>query len=249
MAAEPALRDSFGTAMIHLLEFEGRSIPYSIRFSSRARRRRIVVRPGRVEIVAPRGDRERILHELIRERRDWVFRKLSDLTEREERIRDLTAFNVGSGDTIPYKGRKLPLRIHRSEERRIRVAYRTGFHVHCHHRSTEEEIRRELERWFRARLLADAAKLVRKYSPVLGVNPGGVTARKMKTRWGSCGRNGNINLNLKLVHLPAWTVEYVVVHELCHLRYRNHSKDFWNLVGSVLPEGVSAAKRLENELL
>ncbi|MBD3278904.1 MAG: DUF45 domain-containing protein, partial [Candidatus Aegiribacteria sp.] len=82
-----------------------------------------------------------------------------------------------------------------------------------------------------------------------GVEPGRIVFRNMKSRWGSCGVSGNISLNLKLIHLPRSAFEYVVIHELCHLRYRNHSREFWQLVASLMPGGIPASKTLEAAML
>lgn len=63
-----------------------------------------------------------------------------------------------------------------------------------------------------------------------------VFIRNQKTRWGSCSRRGNINLNYKIALIPAHLADYIIVHELCHLGEMNHSKDFWNLVAKTMPE-------------
>jgi hypothetical protein len=67
------------------------------------------------------------------------------------------------------------------------------------------------------------------------VAPCKVVIKDQKTRWGSCSKKGNINLNWRLIMAPLHVIDYVVVHELCHLKVMNHSKDFWNLVESIQP--------------
>jgi predicted metal-dependent hydrolase len=69
-----------------------------------------------------------------------------------------------------------------------------------------------------------------------GVHLGKVTIKKMRSRWGSCSGRGNISINLLLGHLPDELLEYVIVHEVCHLVHRNHSKKFWSLVAANSPE-------------
>lgn len=74
------------------------------------------------------------------------------------------------------------------------------------------------------------------YHPMTGGNYTSITVRDQKSRWGSCSSRGTLSFNYRLIFAPAGVLDYVVVHELCHLTHMNHSKDFWNLVASVMPE-------------
>ncbi len=79
-------------------------------------------------------------------------------------------------------------------------------------------------------------QMVTAWAAVMGLNPGRVQMRTMYRKWGSCSSNGNITLNTALYWLPDHLVEYVVVHELAHLKVFNHSPTFWALVGQYIPE-------------
>lgn len=89
--------------------------------------------------------------------------------------------------------------------------------------------------------LADRAVIaipprVKHYAGILGVSYGRITIRNQTTRWGSCSSKGNLNFNCLLMLMPPDIADYVIVHELCHLKEMNHSKAFWALVASVLPD-------------
>lgn len=79
-------------------------------------------------------------------------------------------------------------------------------------------------------------KRVEYYHTFTGGNYSKITIRDQKTRWGSCSATGTLSFNFRLMMAPPRVLDYVVVHELCHLTHMNHSKDFWNMVESILPD-------------
>ena len=78
---------------------------------------------------------------------------------------------------------------------------------------------------------------------------GKITIKNHKTRWGSCSKKRNLNFNYKIIFLPEKLAEYIVAHELCHLREFNHSQKFWNLVGRAVPNYKDVAKQIRKQIL
>ncbi len=105
-------------------------------------------------------------------------------------------------------------------------------------RLTSAETRRleAIKRRYREEARNILEKRVAYYHPLTGGRYTAVTVRDQKSRWGSCSSRGTLSFNYRLIFAPPEILDYVVVHELCHLTHMNHSKDFWNKVGSVIPD-------------
>jgi len=87
---------------------------------------------------------------------------------------------------------------------------------------------------------------LRMYSDVYGFKFNRVSIRNQKTRWGSCSKKGNLNFNYRILKLPNHLAEYIIIHELCHLKEFNHSKKFWNLVAQIMPRYLESKKELKS---
>ena len=103
-----------------------------------------------------------------------------------------------------------------------------------------------MERELRRELKMQLQRLIDKWEPVMGVKSAGFTIKKMKTRWGSCNvKSHHLNFNLLLAKVPSECAEYVVVHELAHIRHKNHGAAFYQLIASVLPDYKERIKLLK----
>lgn len=100
----------------------------------------------------------------------------------------------------------------------------------------EESIARALCRFAEAEARLHLTDRVRYWSGQMGMRPSGISFRRQKTRWGSCSSEGHVSLNWKLIFAPEAVIDYVVIHELAHLKHQDHSKDFWDLVEKYDPE-------------
>ncbi len=97
-------------------------------------------------------------------------------------------------------------------------------------------IKDNLEKFYKEKAVKVLKERTDYYSNILKVAPKNIVIKNQKTLWGSCSSKGNINYNYKIVMAPLKILDYIVVHELCHLVHMNHSKDFWQLVESIIPD-------------
>nr|WP_241696906.1 SprT family zinc-dependent metalloprotease [Mariprofundus sp. KV] len=97
-------------------------------------------------------------------------------------------------------------------------------------------IRRVIEKWYRQQAEIHLKQRTEQLAKVLGKSPTHVGVKGYRSRWGSCHLDGRIYFNWRLIMAPEWVIDYVILHELCHLIHHNHSKNYWALVESVMPD-------------
>lgn len=211
----------------------------TIRQSLKARRLRIVVRPDTVELVIPRGGSERAALRFLELHKPWVLSKLEEARKRLGATPEKPTLIAADG-TIPFQGLHLRAQEVRISGQRLRVRFEhdAGFEFHIPEGVSPSEDHLKAGLFVAVRPWLDVA--VRRHIEVLvgleNLNPRMIRIKRMRSRWGSCGPRGDINLNWILAFMPPEILEYVVFHELCHLRHRNHSEDFWSLVATRIPD-------------
>lgn len=215
------------------------AFPVSIRHSPRARHVRLVVKPVGVELVVPPQVSEAQALAFLHQQRQWVERKL---TEMQSRLEPTTYPQepLASGSTVPFQGREVPLvvRWHAGSRLRITRAEDGAFEIALPGTSAtpvDLQVRAALFAWVRQWMRVEAARLAHHHAHESGLLPRDIRIKRMKSRWGSCGLRDDINLNWVLAFAPPSVLEYVVVHEICHIRHRNHSREYWALVSHYLP--------------
>ena len=148
------------------------------------------------------------------------------------------------GEMFLYRGehRTLTCVAERTPEERVRIS---GGRLIVY--GETNDLKRLIAYLYAAETEKTAQILVPAWSKKLKVRPRAITVKYMRTRWGSCSSAGRISLNLRLSMLSPEVAEYIIVHELCHMKQMNHSALFWNEVRSALPEAMSLRKKLRAE--
>ncbi len=151
-------------------------------------------------------------------------------------IKSKSRLRLESGDILPYLGEKRVLSVVRENRKRAkirRVMERILLFVPD---EADYEYRREaLEKWYRKEAADIIGEKAGEYAALLHVTYQDIRIKDQKSRWGSCSGRGNLNFNWRLVMAPEPVLDYVVIHELCHLRYMDHSERFWTLVSGICP--------------
>ncbi len=229
--------------------FGGMRIDYSIQRTSRRKTFAITVNPDMsVAVAVPKGTRRTLVSKKVTQKAEWIVRQ----QERLRRNGRESAKSFVSGESFRYLGRQYQLKvIHRSTAPPVPQATMTRgrFIVPVSSRwgagRRRSAVRDALAVWYREHALVQIQTAVDKISACLGVAPASVEVREMKTRWGSGGTDGQLRFNWRIAMGPKRLLEYVVAHELCHLRYHDHSREFWRLLSRVMPDYEQRRQELE----
>jgi predicted metal-dependent hydrolase len=211
------------------MQDDGPQLDWSLRISRRARYARLQIKPfGGLEVVIPaRFPRDQVAA-LVDRHASWARRQLARQTSLRQAIRlpdELSLAFDNSTTAIVYRG-----------DSTFNAGSCTGGDSIVVDGVDQEARIAELRRIIRRRARRSLPPLLEQVSRRTGLAFERVSIRSQKTRWGSCSSRGNISLNDQLLFLPAATVDYLMVHELCHTRHLNHSRAFWALVQTHCPE-------------
>ncbi len=195
------------------------------------------VGPQGLSVRAPRWTPLAEVDALVQRKADWVLAKLNQLQQTSRLAPAATEWREGAA--IPYLGRSLALAIAPDHHRfdgagaaldgdRLLLALARD--------AGPERLRDSAKAWLMLEARRIFLQRLDHFAPRLGVRYSRLKLSSAATRWGSASADGSIRLNWRLVHLSLELIDYVVVHELSHLRQMNHSPDFWGVVASVLPD-------------
>ncbi|MFZ2340087.1 MAG: SprT family zinc-dependent metalloprotease [Bacteroidales bacterium] len=224
------------TELTSSAEESGRGFKYRVIFSRR-RNISIIVSPGKGVIVrAPYRTHLKAIDGFVEEKSEWIRKaqvRFSALIrmDRQEGYSD--------GDPVIMFGKEYKLRLTPDSKYSVRLGSDSTIEATWSGDNDPLIIREILESWFsyvaKHKLAGEFREALTKYSSY-GFRPTGLKVRKMKTRWGSCSSKGGIALSYDLIRLSSECREYVMIHELCHLRHHNHGKGFYDLMTELYPD-------------
>lgn len=224
----------------------------------RARRRTIgfIVGLDGLVVKAPKWVGLGDIDTALRDKAGWIVRKLREQRERAQRLQ-AAKVDWRDGTTIPFLGepaivvldpRTTGAELNSDAEALPGVA-RLTLHVGLPHTASAEQIRDAVQSWLQRQARRVFEERVQLFTARLGVRVKRLSLSSAQTRWGSASADGSIRLNWRLIHFALPTIDYVVAHELAHLREMNHSPRFWDVVRSVLPDYEEARGALKDGMV
>ena len=221
---------------------DGRRIEYILIQSVRKNVILQALPEGQTRVYAPRQMRLRDVDALVRSSAGQIAQMHEKLDRQLDA--DRQAHPVTEGSAVAVEGEMKTLRLHQG---RTRAEVQDGeLHLWLNDPKDGEAVRAALKSTLAALALERIRQRISVFQPVIGGEFGRVAVRDQRSRWGSCSSKHNLNFNWKLIMAPPQVLDYVVIHELCHLHEFNHSARFWRLVEDVMPDYEVWKKWLKN---
>lgn len=196
-------------------------------------------------VTAPRWVTIADIEAALAGKQRWIFAKLAQWRTRTEQ-RALPQIVWADGTTLPYLGRPLTIAVTSPSGTILHDPVRAVLALDLLPQAHAQQIKDRVQGWLQQEARRLFGERLNVYAQRLGVRHSAYALSSATTRWGSCSSDGRIRLNWRLIHFPLSIVDYVVAHELAHLREMNHGPRFWDTVASIFPEFREARSSLKN---
>jgi len=211
---------------------EGFDFKIIVKRTDRKKTASIKIDEGFVNITVPKSVSSSRIRELISKREGWIKAKLNQQIS----IKSKKKIKYIDGEVVPYLGRDYRLKFINGDL--LSVKMKSGSFVITIPKGQKPEqkvIKNLLVDWYKKYAKIHLEEKTKKFSETMNVNPKSIVIKNYKSRWGSCSSKGELSFNWRIILTPHWIVDYIVVHELCHLLEFNHSPKYWNHVKCYSP--------------
>jgi len=213
------------------MKYKYKDIEYTLQRSRRKTASVYVERDGQVSVLVPETLTDQQVQQLIESKRRWIYRHLAQW-------RDLNATRVQreyvNGEGFLYLGRTYRLQLVAQQD--VPLKLKDGHFRLLAPRGDTEDAEAAFRDFYREKGKPRIMERVAYYQTRMGVQPKSVRVFELKHRWASCSPGGNLNFHWKCMMAPPTVIDYIIVHELAHLRHANHTRAFWNMVDKILPD-------------
>lgn len=231
--------------MKYKVQYGTKELEFKIEFKDRDTMSISVEPPNYILVVAPTGMPEEDIKGIVKSRGKWIVQKLFEFRNIEAKKVNREFVN---GESFMYLGRNYSLQIHidKALQNNSKVKlFRGKFHVYVKEKN-EEIIKEAMEAWYREKTEEQVRKRIKYYKKFFEKKPSDIKVKEQKKRWASCTSKNELLFNWRCGMAKATALDYIVVHEMCHMYYKNHSQEFWDLVASVMSDYESRKEWLRD---
>jgi predicted metal-dependent hydrolase len=208
-------------------------IEFEVTYSKRKTMSIKITPDGDIKVAAPANMSRKAVIDWVKSKSNWIVKNITEI----EKIKyEIVSKEFVNENRLLYLGIEysLHLDIDQKLKKPLVNLYEDSLMVSTP-TDDREVIKTAMESWYRYMADKHIRSRIEYYQPIIGVSPNKVKIKEQKSRWGSCSSKGNLNFNWKVIMAPADVLDYIIVHEMCHLIHLNHSKDYWKQVSSIMP--------------
>jgi len=226
------------------IEYGTQTIEFEITYRSRKTIEIGVEPPDVVTVVAPEGIADDVLLKHVKAKAKWIVQKLYEMKEIQSQHLDREYVN---GEAFMYLGRNYSLRVVHDQvlKQPVTKLYQGKFIITTPI-DDQLQLKASMEAWFRQKTLQKVEERIAYYQKYFDVEPTVVKVKEQKKRWASCTSKRELLFNWRCVMAPSFALDYIVVHEMCHMLHMDHSKDFWSLLNRIMPDYEKRREWLKN---
>ncbi len=225
-------------------EIDGEKIEYRLE-RKRIKNYYISIKDGLVTVRVPTKTTQEKIEELLGKRVKWI---VENVEQQQKKIKK--PYEYCEGEIFKVLGKEAVLHIAYEKIKKPKFKFSRGkFSVILpseENENSKEEVKKLIEQFYTQLAEKEVEKAMRKMTMKVGIGPTGYKIKKLKSTWGNCATTGNISINRNVVKYSRRAIEYVCLHEICHLQNMNHSKSFWDMVEKFMPNYREAEEELKN---
>ena len=200
----------------------------------------IQIKDGKVIVKAPNRLSEKKIFDIVNSKKEWIYEKINKLKENK----------IKGGSKIYILGKPYVLKIYFIKEAEENIQISEGnlqiiLPQSRNNKNNNEIINELISSLYKKIAEKEVSMAMSLITRFVGIKPNKYRVKKLKTAWGTCTSNKNITINSELMKFDREVIQYVVLHEICHLKYMNHSNEFWNMVEKYMANYKEVRKRLK----
>ena len=195
-------------------------------------------------IKTPLKFKSHMIKEIAFEHKDWILKSLLKVPAKN-------SFDFVSGGVVPYLGVQYPMKLIKDNKiKNVKFTLEDEIFIvrYNNDKQSYDDFVDGLKKFYKYNAIKVIDPIFDEWTYITKLYPNKIGYRYAKSRWGSCSGSNNISINYKLLQFDKKCIEYVVLHELCHIKEKNHSKKFWNLVSLYMDDYKSVEKKLRSKL-
>ncbi|MBU3219383.1 M48 family metallopeptidase [Clostridium algidicarnis] len=213
--------------------YKDEKIEYEIIYSKRKTMEISIKPPDKITVRVPMRLPKYKIIERLTEKGDWILKHLNNFKTIDYKPINREFIN---GETLLYLGREYNLIVYGDYLRKKSVVYIEGENIVVNFKENNKaDVEKSLELWYRKEALNYILGSIKQYEKIFNKKPKAIVVKEQKKRWGSCTYDNRLLFNWRCVMARPQAIDYVILHEMCHIVHKDHSKKFWNLVESIMP--------------